>query len=91
MVRRVAPAGKLDLAAAASLHSELGALSGQDVELDLSAATQIGALCLQVLIAACKTAASAGKTFRIVASNDRIDANLCAMGMDCAALTEDMI
>ena len=90
MAEVVAPEGKLDLAAAAGLHSELGALRGHDVELDLSKATQMGALCLQVLIAACKTARDANTTFRVTGAPDRVRANLEVMGMSVGTLTEGL-
>lgn len=89
MAEVVTPEGKLDLSAAARLHSELGALRAQDIEVDLTHATSIGALCLQVLIAGCKTARDGNKTFRITGTNDRIDSNLAVMGMAAARLTED--
>lgn len=91
MAEVIVPEGKLDLSAATRLHSELGALRGQDVELDLSQATSLGALCLQILIAACKTAKDGGRTFRVTATNDRIDNNLAAMGMPADKLTEGLI
>lgn len=90
MAEVITPKGKLDLASAAGLHSELGALKGRDVVLDLHAATQLGALCLQVLVAACKTAREAGTTFRVTGANPRVAANLATMGMPAATLTEGL-
>ena len=82
------PRGKLNLAAAAALHSELGALKGRDVAVDLSDVTQLGALCLQVMIAAAKTAGDAGSKFRINGASARVTAQLDTMGMPPNSLTE---
>ena len=88
MAEVIAPEGKLDLAAAAGLHSELGALRGQDIELDLSRATQLGALCLQVLIACRNTARDAGTAFHIKGACDKVASNAAQMGMPLHNLTE---
>ena len=89
MAEVVTLTGKLDLTAAAGLHSELGALKGHDVVLDLRDVTQLGAVCLQVLIAAIKTARESGTTFRVTSPSDRVSANLAAMGTPAATLTEE--
>ncbi len=56
----------LDIAAAGPLRDRLLALRGRDLELDGSAVVRMGALCLQVLLAASRSWRKDGFRFRIV-------------------------
>ncbi len=60
----------LDIRAAEPLRAELLALRGQSVIVDGSAVERLGALCLQVLIAAQQTWASDGHSLMIDAVSD---------------------
>lgn len=53
---------KLDLRAAESLKESILSQRGQDLTLDATEVTQLGALCLQVIRSAAKTWAQDGKT-----------------------------
>jgi len=79
---------KLDISAVAGLHADLVARKDQTVELDLSDVTHFGALCLQVIIAAARKANSTGKSLCLRNANDRVLAQLLAMGVTPETIME---
>jgi chemotaxis protein CheX len=65
----------LDLNAAAPLREKLIAMRGADVEVDASAVTRLGALCLQVLLSARQSFESDSTAFSVTdASSDFVNA-----------------
>lgn len=70
----------LDLNAAAPLREQLLALRGGAVTLDGSAVERLGALCLQVLLAARKTWRDDGAEFRLTGASDALAEQLAAFG-----------
>jgi len=71
---------KLDLSEVATLHKELLSRQDQDVTLDLSGTSHLGALCLQVIIAAARQTKGAGNQFSMHSTNDQVLAQLAVMG-----------
>jgi chemotaxis protein CheX len=63
---QVALSDVLDLTEARPLAEALAALRGQPLQVNATAVSRLGALCLQVLIAARRTWAADGATFAIV-------------------------
>lgn len=88
MAEALMPQGRLNLPAAAGLHADLLERANQDITVDMSSVTQIGALCLQVLIAAGKTACAAGNTMQLININDTVRAQLGVMGMTPETIVE---
>ena len=70
----------LDLNAAAPLREQLLTLRGQAVALDGSAVDRLGALCLQVLLAARKTWAADGVELRLTVASEAFIEQLAAFG-----------
>lgn len=87
MAERIALKGKLDLTAASHVHGLIAARRGSDVEIDLGAVSQIGALCLQVLISAAKTATAHNTAFSITGCATRVRDQMAAMGVPPENLT----
>jgi len=73
--------GKLDLSAVPQLHDDLMACAGKDVIVSLAKVTQLGALCVQTLIAAANSARGGGHDFTLAEPSDRVLGQLAAMGM----------
>ena len=80
---------RLDAFAAPELAAALSALSPDStVRIDGSAVTHLGALCVQVLIAAARTFCTAGGRLELVALGERATDQLAVMGLTTAQLTE---
>lgn len=88
MADPVAPSGKLDLTAATALQREFTERSGQDVLLDFEQVTSLGALCLQLCIAAAREARSAGNSFEIINVTEPVAVHMESMGFTAASLAE---
>lgn len=86
MAEAVKLPARLDLPAAVPLLNELRAAEG-DVILDGAEVTHFGALCAQVLVSGAKTAAEAGREFRVENLNEAAQAQLGFMGLDIENLT----
>ena len=84
----VAPSGKLDVSAASDLHAAFVAQPAGDVVLDLSGVAQLGALCLQVCVAAAKTLQAQGHRLEVVNTPDSILAQMQSMGFTPETLAE---
>lgn len=80
MAEVVTPKGKLDLSAVADLHTALGSLSGRDVVVDLSEVTQLGALCMQAIVSASKSAEADGTSFEVRGASEQVAAQVATMG-----------
>ena len=72
---------KLDLSAAAQLATMLKENKSNEVVLDFEKVTHLGALCVQVFLAAAKTAAAEDRTISIVNVSDRVIDQLRVMGL----------
>lgn len=78
---------KLDLRAAAELRTDLLALKGQDVSLDASEVSHVGALAVQVVRAAAKTWSETGSSLSFdLAGSDLCD-QLSLLGYSPETLT----
>ncbi len=86
----IAPNGRLDLSAVSGLQAQLVAGTGKDVLLDMAAVTHVGALCLQLMIAAGRAAADCGKTFRLENISDEVLDHLNLMGTKPEQIMEGM-
>ncbi|MBY5974105.1 STAS domain-containing protein [Pseudooceanicola marinus] len=79
---------KLDLPAAAPLAEALrGRLDG-DVVLDGSQVTQVGALCLQVMLSAATSLRSKGHAMSLTNLSDKVVEQLAQMGFSPETLAE---
>ncbi|WP_299671906.1 STAS domain-containing protein [uncultured Roseobacter sp.] len=74
-------ASRLDLPAASALKTQLKAQTEGDLILDLSEVKHLGALCLQVMLAAATTAVAAGRSVSVINATDRVTDQLRVMGM----------
>jgi len=90
MAEPLAPKGKLDLTAASDLHAAFVAHPEGDVVLDLSAVAHMGALCLQVCVAAARTLQAQGNTLQIINTPDAVTAQMHAMGLNPETLAEGL-
>lgn len=79
---------KLDLSAAPALHASLLPLTNDDLVVDATQVTHLGALCTQILIATANTARAAGRGFHLINVNDRVLGQLGAMGLTPEAISE---
>jgi chemotaxis protein CheX len=79
---------KLDLPAAGPLAAELQAKLDNDLVLDASAVTQIGALCIQVIASASISFAAAGKHLSLANASDRVIDQLHHLGFTPESLVE---
>ena len=82
------PTGKLDVTAVAGLHADLMARQGQDVTIDMSGVSLLGALCLQTLIAGARATRQAGNSFDLINTGDLILAQMASMGMSPETISE---
>ena len=72
---------KLDLSAASDLATNLKSRADEDLTIDLSKVKHLGALCLQVFLAAAKSANAKGHRITFVNASDRVLDQLRVMGM----------
>ncbi|OWY18394.1 hypothetical protein B6V73_00885 [Thioclava sp. JM3] len=77
---------RIDLATVRSLHESLTCVATQDVALDASNVTHLGALGLQLLVSAAKTARGAGHRLEITSSSEAFDSALARFGLPRADL-----
>jgi chemotaxis protein CheX len=89
MTARVALAARLDLPAAAPLAEEIRARAGSDIEIDASAVSHLGGLCLQVLIAAAAAWREAGNALTVSAMSEDFTAALAVFGLTPEALISE--
>jgi anti-anti-sigma regulatory factor len=78
----------LDVTAVKALHTQVLAHCDDDLVLDLAKVTQMGALCLQVCIAAARHASGAGHAFQIVNASDAVLSQFHSMGFTPESLAE---
>ncbi|MGZ2258007.1 STAS domain-containing protein [Roseobacter sp. A03A-229] len=74
-------APRLDLPAASALKTQLKEQSEGDLIMDLSEVKHLGALCLQVMLAAASSAVAAGRSVSVINATDRVTDQLRVMGM----------
>ena len=79
----------LDLRVAALLQGELLEARGRPLQVDASQVEQIGALCLQVLLAARNTWKADGVALELTASSSEFDEGLALLGANAAQLSTD--
>tara|TARA_R110000737_G_scaffold269258_1_gene276583 strand:+ start:172 stop:498 length:327 start_codon:yes stop_codon:yes gene_type:complete len=82
---------KLDLPAAAPLAEELKARLDGDVVIDVGQVTQIGALCLQVLLSAATSLKAADHSMSLINVNDRVVEQLAQMGFSPETVAEGRV
>ncbi|QJF51181.1 STAS domain-containing protein [Roseobacter ponti] len=75
------PDARLDLSAAAGLATALRERTEPEVIVDLSEVRHLGALCLQILIAAATAARKDGRSLSLINASDRVIDQLRVMGM----------
>ena len=80
MAETIVLPARLNLSSVTSLHTDLCTHSEKDVTLDLGQVTYLGALGLQVLIAAARQSKVAGTTLRLRNTSDRIIAQMRLLG-----------
>lgn len=83
--------GKLDIAQVAQLHHALATRLDADLQIDFARVTQIGALCLQTLIAAGRAIRAAGHKLMFANINEIVLAQFHAMGCAPGLITEGRI
>ncbi|GLT10241.1 STAS domain-containing protein [Sulfitobacter porphyrae] len=88
MAEPLIPESRLNVTQAAGLHAALMARAGQDVTLDMAEVTQLGALCLQVLVSAARSLRAAGAALHLVNVPDKVLAQMTAMGMSPETIVE---
>lgn len=74
-------APKLDLSAASALLIELKKRRDAELVLDMSEVRHLGALCVQVLVAAATCALAEGRKISLINPSDRVIDQLRLMGM----------
>lgn len=79
---------KLDLSAASVLASDLKKCKADEIVLDLSDVRHLGALCLQVMLAAAATALEEGRRLVCVNASDRVIDQLRVMGVTPEMISE---
>jgi len=79
---------KLDLSAASVLAADLKKCKDPEVVLDLSEVRHLGALCLQVMLAAASSALSEGRKLVCLNASDRVIDQLRVMGMTPEMISE---
>ncbi|QFT59965.1 hypothetical protein FIU94_14125 [Sulfitobacter sp. THAF37] len=82
------PESRLNVTQAASLHAAMKARAGEDLTVDMRQVVQLGALCLQVLVAAGKSARTAGETLQLINVSDQVLAQMNVMGLSPEAIAE---
>jgi len=81
MSEPVVLAPKLDLAAASALLTSLRSHDAPELVIEMSQVKHLGALCLQVLLAAAKTSNSQNRTMTLTNTSDRVIDQMRLMGM----------
>ncbi|WP_295314222.1 STAS domain-containing protein [Roseobacter sp.] len=81
MSEPLVPDTRLDLSAAAGLATALRDRTEPEVIVDLSEVRHMGALCLQILIAAATSAQKDGRSLSLINASDRVIDQLRVMGM----------
>ncbi|MDI3335183.1 STAS domain-containing protein [Defluviimonas aestuarii] len=80
---------RLDLPAAGRLHAALLARTGTPLEIDATAVSHLGALCLQVLLAAARTWKKGGVSLVIRPRSARFETALDTYGVSLDDLQSD--
>ena len=91
MAETVTPEGRLDVTAVKGFHAQMLARAQDDLTLDLGKVTQMGALCLQVCIAAARHARVENRSFRIINASDAVLGQISAMGFSPETLAEGAV
>lgn len=78
---------RLDFGAVDSLKTEIEGQIGNDLEIDASAVTHMGTLCLQILLAASQDWARAGHKFHLTSASDICTTQLALHGFTPDTLT----
>lgn len=79
-------ASKLASAAAADLYRQLAEHRDETLVLDASKVEQLGALCMQILVAAARSWGAAGRSFAIVDPSDAFLESAATVGLDPALM-----
>lgn len=79
---------KLDLPAASPLAAALKSRMNEDLVLDASDVTQVGALCIQVIAAASRSLAAAGHGLTLTNMSDKALGQLANLGFTPESLAE---
>ena len=79
---------RLDLPATSALLASLKERDEGDLILDMSEVKHMGALCMQVMLSAAKTAAATDRSFSVINSSDRVVEQLRVMGMTPESIAE---
>lgn len=77
---------RLDLSAAGTLHATLLARSGAPLRIDAGAVTHLGALCLQILLAAARDWRRRGIVLVVDPISPQLESMLSAYGLEPEAL-----
>ncbi len=88
MAEVMALEGKLDVRAVGALHAALGTRLDQDLTVDMTGVTQLGALCLQTLIGAATAVRCGGHQMVLSNVSDTVEAQLRYMGTNPQAIVE---
>jgi chemotaxis protein CheX len=80
--------GRLDLSAVGQLHDQLLARTDGDVTISLAEVTQLGALCVQVLISAARTTRAKGFNLHLTDASGLVLSQLAAMGLTPETIME---
>ena len=76
------------MTAASKVHEQLMAMNGQNIQVDLSEVTLMGALCLQICVAAARQAKATDCTFEVVNAPDAVLAQINSMGLTPETIAE---
>ena len=80
---------RLDLSEAQSLHKEMTKLDmSSEIVCNAAAVTHVGAICVQTLIAAARSALDAGGKLTLENVSERVEKQLAAMGLSSQAVME---
>ena len=79
---------RLDLSSVTALHTDLCANADQDLTLDLGQVSYLGALGLQLMIAAARNAKETGTTLSLRNINDSIVAQMRLLGANPETIME---
>ena len=77
---------RLDFGAAPDLKSEIIGHVGKDLEVDASAVTHMGTLCLQIIIAAASDWKKSGQNFNLISPSDACKTQLSLHGFSSETL-----
>lgn len=77
---------RLDFGAAPDLRSDILEQVGNDLEINASAVTHMGTLCLQVLIAASNEWSKGGHKFNLISPSDTCQSQLSLHGFSAETL-----